>query len=619
MSNLNFKTVDRILSIVLAFIMTVSLLPMTAFASTEANPGEFTVTVKNESDEPISGAGISYEILVDSESKVKGNLSVTNGEAVIPNVSDYSDDIADESKTVEISYEITKDGYNTVNKKVTVTDVAGSIAETLTAVVAEKVNVTVAKNGDGTVYVNNEEITSQGCAVDKGSEVLIKVIPDEGSYIKEVQFSDNNIEKITEPQYFEKTITADEDISVCVTFVKTFTVEVTKNDGGTVTLNDEAVEENVVSKTYDENSEVKISVKPDDGYQIGSVTIGDKTVSDVTSFSKTITVTQNIKVVVSFVKVYVITVSYDANGKVVTDPECIGGSVTVKTGTIVSVKAIPDENYRVLNVVINDQKVIETTDNTYDNNNPYTKDLDVNQNYTIKITFALKLCNINVNVPEHGSVSVESNSVNYGDDATVTIIPDSGYVVKTVTVGDADLTKKLDTKDESKLELKLDNITTYKDIKIEFKESEAATIDSISWNNDDALRISPDENLYVFAKDSSVTFSTSKEAIRINGISRGEEWRTSEWSINEYTEITKIELYYGLGWHEVMVDGKSVQYKIDFDKVAPELDITPSNANEYGYYNTDVPVTITAVDNGNYSGINTVEYWITCGDVDHSQ
>ena len=104
MSNSNFKMADRILSILLAFIMIVSLMPMTVFASTEANPGKFTVTVKNESDEPITDAGIFYEIFVDSESKVSGNLSTTNGEAVIPNVSDYSDDIADESKTVEISY-----------------------------------------------------------------------------------------------------------------------------------------------------------------------------------------------------------------------------------------------------------------------------------------------------------------------------------------------------------------------------------------------------------------------------------------------------------------------------------------------------------------------------------
>lgn len=58
MSNSNFKMADRILSILLAFIMIVSLMPMTVFASTEANPGKFTVTVKNESDEPITDAGI---------------------------------------------------------------------------------------------------------------------------------------------------------------------------------------------------------------------------------------------------------------------------------------------------------------------------------------------------------------------------------------------------------------------------------------------------------------------------------------------------------------------------------------------------------------------------------
>ena len=610
MSNSNFKMADRILSILLAFIMIVSLMPMTVFASTEANPGKFTVTVKNESDEPITDAGIFYEIFVDSESKVSGNLSTTNGEAVIPNVSDYSDDIADESKTVEISYQITKDGYTTVNNKVTVTDAKGNIDVTMFAVAPETTNVSVVKNGDGKVEINNEEITSS--AVDKGSEVTFRFTPDEGSYIKEVKIGDVS-EEITDSNLFEKTITADEDISVSVTFVKTFTVVVTKNDGGTVKLNNEAV----TSRDYDENDTAEINVIPEEGYQIDSVKIGDieQTIDDVNNFSTSFSVTEDVNVDVSFVKVYVITVSYDGKGTVETSPECVGGSVTVKTGTIVSVKATPAVNYRVLNVVINDQVDIETTDNTYDSSNPYTKNLNANQNYTIKITFALKLCNINVNAPEHGSVSVESNSVNYGDDTTVTIIPDSGYVVNTVKDDDADLTDKLYTKDESALELKLENITKDKDIKVEFKLSEAATIDNIMWNDTEALRTNTDENLYVFAEGSSVTFSTTKEAIRINGESQ-EEWKSSEWSINENKIITKIELYYDLGWHEVKNNGESVYYNIVFDADDPVPTISPLGANDYGYYNTDVQVVLKAVDSSNYSGLNTVEYWVTCDETE---
>ena len=610
MSNSNFKMADRILSILLAFIMIVSLMPMTVFASTEANPGKFTVTVKNESDEPITDAGIIYEIFVDSESKVSGNLSTTNGEAVIPNVSDYSDDIADESKTVEISYQITKDGYTTVNNKVTVTDAKGNIDVTMFAVAPETTNVSVVKNGDGKVEINNEEITSS--AVDKGSEVTFRFTPDEGSYIKEVKIGDVS-EEITDSNLFEKTITADEDISVSVTFVKTFTVVVTKNDGGTVKLNNEAV----TSRDYDENDTAEINVIPEEGYQIDSVKIGDieQTIDDVNNFSTSFSVTEDVNVDVSFVKVYVITVSYDGKGTVETSPECVGGSVTVKTGTIVSVKATPAVNYRVLNVVINDQVDIETTDNTYDSSNPYTKNLNANQNYTIKITFALKLCNINVNAPEHGSVSVESNSVNYGDDTTVTIIPDSGYVVNTVKDDDADLTDKLYTKDESALELKLENITKDKDIKVEFKLSEAATIDNIMWNDTEALRTNTDENLYVFAEGSSVTFSTTKEAIRINGESQ-EEWKSSEWSINENKIITKIELYYDLGWHEVKNNGESVYYNIVFDADDPVPTISPLGANDYGYYNTDVQVVLKAVDSSNYSGLNTVEYWVTCDETE---
>ena len=68
MSNSNFKMADRILSILLAFIMIVSLMPMTVFASTGVYPGNLTVTVMNDSDVPITDAGFFYEIFVDSES-----------------------------------------------------------------------------------------------------------------------------------------------------------------------------------------------------------------------------------------------------------------------------------------------------------------------------------------------------------------------------------------------------------------------------------------------------------------------------------------------------------------------------------------------------------------------
>lgn len=102
----------------------------------------------------------------------------------------------------------------------------------------------------------------------------------------------------------------------------------TKNDGGTVKLNNEAV----TSRDYDENDTAEINVIPEEGYQIDSVKIGDieQTIDDVNNFSTSFSVTEDVNVDVSFVKVYVITVSYDGKGTVETSPECVGGSVTVK-------------------------------------------------------------------------------------------------------------------------------------------------------------------------------------------------------------------------------------------------------------------------------------------------
>lgn len=71
-----------------------------------------------------------------------------------------------------------------------------------------------------------------------------------------------------------------------------------------------------------------------------------------------------------------------------------------------------------------------------------------------------------------------------------------------------------------------------------------------------------------------------------------------------------------MGWHEVKNNGESVYYNIVFDADDPVPTISPLGANDYGYYNTDVQVVLKAVDSSNYSGLNTVEYWVTCDETE---
>ena len=55
------------------------------------------------------------------------------------------------------------------------------------------------------------------------------------------------------------------------------------------------------------------------------------------------------------------------------------------------------------------------------------------------------------------------------------------------------------------------------------------------------------------------------------------------------------------------------------ETTAPKIDIMPAPANEAGFYNGDVSVTITVIDpvhsgSGSYSGLNKIEYTIKAED-----
>lgn len=95
----------RILPAVLAFLMAVSLVPVSAFASTTTYADAFTVCVTGgDEDAKLDGASVDYTIEVDGTGGAKNTVTTTDGEAVIQEMADYAQDIAD-GKAVTLAYE----------------------------------------------------------------------------------------------------------------------------------------------------------------------------------------------------------------------------------------------------------------------------------------------------------------------------------------------------------------------------------------------------------------------------------------------------------------------------------------------------------------------------------
>lgn len=626
----------RILSAVLAFLMAVSLVPVSAFASTATHADAFTICVTGgDEDAKLDGASVDYTIEVDGTKGAKNTVTTTDGEAVIQEMADYAQDIAD-GKAVTLAYTVSAEGYDTVSDRAAVTDVTGNVDVKLTVKTPDTVNVTVTKTGNGLVRINDQE--TETSTVEKGGDVKLELIPAKGAYIQELTVK-GEPRTVKKGETFQETLTADEDITVSVTFAQEYTVTVTADKGGKVLLDGEAVTE----KTYKEGTEVELSVAADDDYQIESIAIDgtQEDIADTASFTKKLTVDKDTTIAAKFIRVYTVTVTYDSQlGTVETDPAAQGGeveAVLVKQGSTLTIKATPKENYRVSEVEI-DGKAERFDDNRYVKDTPFTRDIkNITAPHTIKITFAPTLQTITVISGKHGTVKVEGpEKVIYNGSVDLTITPADGYIIDTITVDEADVKANVRRTAEKSYQLHLTGVQRDTKVTVTFTEcpqigtTDLTALDGITWNSRDAIR--RDGATFVFAKNAAVQFSAAADETGsetgIKGIqlifadgttSGGYDAETASFTqpaaIRETKTIQAIRVFYGETEIRVaqLADPaeKLEGLKIVVDKKAPTPELALEAANTNGYYNKSFTATVKSIiDPDDYSGIRSVEYWV---------
>ena len=625
----------RILSAVLAFLMAVSLVPVSAFASTATHADAFTVCVTGgDEDAKLDGASVDYTIEVDGTAGAKNTVTTTDGEAVIQEMADYAQDIAD-GKAVTLAYTVSAEGYDTVSDRAAVTDVTGNVDVKLTVKTPDTVNVTVTKTGNGLVRINDQE--TETSTVEKGGDVKLELIPAKGAYIQELTVK-GEPRTVKKGETFQETLTADEDITVSVTIVQEYTVTVTADKGGKVLLDGEAVTE----KTYKEGTEVELSVAADDDYQIESIAIDgtQEDIADTASFTKKLTVDKDTTIAVKFIRVYTVTVTYDSQlGTVETDPAAQGGeveAVLVKQGSTLTIKATPKENYRVSEVEI-DGKAESFDDNRYVKDTPFTRDIkNITAPHTIKITFAYTRQTITVISGEHGTVEYHPEKVSYNDSVDLTITPDDGYIIDTITVDEADVKANMRRTAEKSYQLHLTEVQRDTKVTVTFTEcpqigtKDLTALGGITWNSGNAIR--RDGATFVFANDAAVQFSAAADETGsetgIKGIqlifadgttSGGYDAETASFTqpaaIRETKTIQAIRVFYGETEIRVaqLADPaeKLEGLKIVVDKKAPTPELALEAANTNGYYHKSFTATVKSIiDPDDYSGIRSVEYWV---------
>ncbi len=363
-----------------------------------------------------------------------------------------------------------------------------------------------------------------------------------------------------------------------------------------------------------------------------------------TRIASEVTVTGDMTVTAAFVRIYTVTVRYDnTRGTIETQPFSSGGTigaekVTAEDGTAIQITATPNELYRVAGVVLKQGETVVAdesyTDNTYTNANPYQKTITADADYELEITFAYQMQRVIAETPEHGTIQVSEEAVEYGGRSTVTMKPEQNYHIKEIRINDT-LMQETECEngqeaEDGTFQFDLVNICEDKRIQVIFEENEEISFENgVTFNSMDAIR-KEGTNQYIYAKDARVIFRAADGLeIRITDDKNQEIKWNSGTKVIELTETTIIQrirvrkagfFSFIYKWADVTLpDG---QLRIVIDKEAPVLTMTPDAANEYGYYNGDVNVQLQAEEAGipdetdagrsGCSGISKVEYWVTC-------
>lgn len=482
----------------------------------------------------------------------------------------------------------------------------------------------------------NGVVIDDATQVEEGTSIKLKIeeLPTE-YYIDKVLVNgkeDTSVSISSDEKAIESSWTIEEATTIQVVVVEKYTVTNSTTDtNGSVTITD-ANGSTVSSGDLVVDGTGTLKVAAEEGYRIKSVVINDveeETIgSNDSTFEKLELVDgEDVEVVATFQKTYTVEVEYDSNtGTVSLNDNSSAGSVVVDENSSDEVKimATPNTGYHVSAVKINtiDKSVDGTNDSDYE-----TTLSNISEDYTIAITFALNTYSISYDSDntDHGGLVIDETTVEYNDNTTVTIEPEEGYTVDTLSVNDQDYTSEI-TKDESgSISFELENITEDQVITVEFKEVAEANIGDITIDSADALRV-VDNELYVMASGSKIEISTEKLGMRVlddegNTIIGDES--TQAITITSNTSIAMIQLYYQdddeyyADWHGVARLAEGIEIVVD--ESAPSVDLgAKTEPNSNGYYNDNIEIEINVEDEEEYSGIAKVEYWIDVDGVDNS-
>lgn len=653
----------RILSFILAIAMVIAAVPFSLFAEEE---GEAAV-ISNENNS-WTNTDNKASVTLNKAGSGSGTIVLVNSDSTQSTVLEsYEDTKSGDFSLGEVTLTVTPDD-NSFISSITVggedntpaddsakkaacviplrlnadlqIDVTFSLSPVNTVTVTKdeykNPNEDAAYGNGGAVYIDGVETPVLEYKQGEGKTFALKVEPDSNHLIKSVSIGGEE-QEIGDGKSFTKevTIPAKDEITnteIKVVFIKLYRFSVFKEngEGGVVAVNGENTGEGNFEKDFKYGESITVSVTPNDKHIFDLVLNNAKVEAENNEYTFTLdesTISnRSCWIKVNFIRLYTISVSSGENGTaIITQPDSAAGSVSVKVqqNEAVTITATPNEHYRVFSVSgAGTDYDGEFYDNRYTEESPLTIKYNwILQDYDIVITFAPMIFTVSATAFDNVQITNQQTAqVNYGEDYTLNIKYDEGYIIESITVRrgqnseTADLSSLVFT-GENTVEYTVENITADTSIYVCAKVIEYADVSGFSWEKDKAIRINSETGAYIFKKGETVEFSTLKEGIKLyfaDETSLGGA-DTKKITLNSDRGIKSIWLYYDNSWHEVRDNDSPIELGLVFDSALPQ--VTVAKPDNKTIYNGDVELTVNASETGeNPSGISKVEYTVSGGD-----
>lgn len=586
MFNMAKKQLSRVLAGLLAVVMAVCAVPVELYTTAFAEGIEqFIVKVMNGENLVTAGTEIT---LTKKDDKTKTDTQSTEkGKAVFKNFVEEGATYIVSVKSI-YGYKDVADYELTVNKGDT------EAAVSLTALEKAVISGTVTKE-DGKAY-NNATV-----GLFYNGKIVKQAKPDsKGRYSFDAYKGINYTLKLSTGDAYkndsvEITNVSEDIVHDFIVVAKKYSITVIDNPGDT-----EVVADNI---SYNGNRTITVGNK--DGYRIESILVNSKKLSDeetpeykgAKSYKIELkNITSNYTIRVKYYRQsYKIEFTVGENGEVkysdgnfentvagfVSFDKSFDESTDSKNPTKVTVKATPNEGYRVASVIIDGGK----PDNFTTNNKAYEKEFVMTKDHKFEVTFAVNAYKVSlaeddktvryIIEDENGNKKKVTaiGGVEHGSDVTAIITPPAGKNIEAIKAEGATTAEYKLNDDGKTYILTLGKVTSNIVLSVEYSDVKNAEVTFTKGYT--AVDVDDNTVKYVYESGTdSATITSHKgfDIMRVNGklikAETGNDY--TEYTFKSNILIKTIELYSSTEkkWYSVNLE-KNIQ--ITFDGRAPEF------------------------------------------------